>query len=1292
MKRTLSMLLVLAMLLSCLPMGALATEVETESAETVAETVPETAEVIAETTESTEAAVEETEAAVVETAEVITDAEVIEEPVALASSDSLWQDEWGDWYFSDFEGLKQLAAMSFTDWTPAAYQGEGALVIKETLTLPANLYVNAFDCDITVPAGVTFTAVETLDVANLTIEGAANLSWVNVFESITVTGHVTTDQGIQLWNNAAIAGRENIAFTNEWSSITYSYEAIATAASLKEILALASNSSDRYSIWSCGQITLTEDTTIPGNCDLYLGLAEDTDKMTVANGATLTVEGYMDVTSQLIVNGALANNGTIDLYPSDQAALVVGSTGSYSGNGLIYIGKGNVENYTDAFSGLDLSGFSVSENEWNWELRVVSDDPVQNEWGEWDIYNFASLKEMASKTYTDWTNVNYRGSEPLVISENLSLPENLHLITYDQGVHVPAGITFTTATEFSAGDLTIDGTMNTFGGWIGGSLTVNGKLNIREYLTLEITASLVGYENITFANEWTNIGKSASSIRDVATLKQYLAVAAAETNDRIHYNFHLNESLTITESLTVPANSWIYFQDYGNGCAYTVASGVTLTNNGGVQINAPLTVKGNLVNNAQIAINYSAQGNQGHLTMEGTYSGNGRIGVSSNENIDPKTLFTGFGWNDFEINEEHYGDYHNWDIYYAAGLTKLATPTNLEWGYRRHVWADWDEEKQEPIYTTVAFPGGASWKPVEPTQARADIKFYRVGEDEALDLFYGTEWWFESTYLPEWRSVESFAQSDPESGTYYFTVTSLGDYTQYRNSDPATSPTWTYVKPDAKLGTCTNLSWDWPHASFTYNGDKTYYGGQEFQILFSATENGEPTTYNWSWGYDPSEILTVWDDVMMECGVGYYYFKVRALSSDITKACNGEWSELSPAYNLTEVVEKVENQLNNILQGSENLTDEEVREAVQELDTQKLKDSLLAEDAVQQQIAILEEQVGGPAEVAVSNEVAMNANEISVVGANLNNAASADEDIKLVIDKPEKDHVLDAAFDNSVAFKFSMTLDNVEDAKNLDVPVRITMPVPAGVNPEFLVILHYHVDGSFEEVGPSQYNISGNGDKLFVSFVVTSFSDFVITQTAAAHEHIEAIDAKVDATCTEPGKTEGKHCETCGEVLVAQEEIPAKGHTEVIDAKVEPTCTEPGKTEGKHCSVCNEVLVAQEEIPAIGHKWDNGKVTKEPTATEDGVKTFTCTACGETKEEPVPATGEEILWGDASGDGRVNAMDATRILRYAAKLIKEDKIDLIAADVNSDGRVNAMDATRILRYAAKLITELKVQK
>ena len=41
-------------------------------------------------------------------------------------------------------------------------------------------------------------------------------------------------------------------------------------------------------------------------------------------------------------------------------------------------------------------------------------------------------------------------------------------------------------------------------------------------------------------------------------------------------------------------------------------------------------------------------------------------------------------------------------------------------------------------------------------------------------------------------------------------------------------------------------------------------------------------------------------------------------------------------------------------------------------------------------------------------------------------------------------------------------------------------------------------------------------------------------------------------------------------------------------------------------------------MDALGHAWDNGKVTKEPTETETGVKTFTCTRCGETRTETMP--------------------------------------------------------------------------
>ena len=42
-------------------------------------------------------------------------------------------------------------------------------------------------------------------------------------------------------------------------------------------------------------------------------------------------------------------------------------------------------------------------------------------------------------------------------------------------------------------------------------------------------------------------------------------------------------------------------------------------------------------------------------------------------------------------------------------------------------------------------------------------------------------------------------------------------------------------------------------------------------------------------------------------------------------------------------------------------------------------------------------------------------------------------------------------------------------------------------------------------------------------------------------------------------------------------------HTEVIDPAKEATCTETGLTEGKHCSVCGEVIMEQEVVPMVPH-------------------------------------------------------------------------------------------------------------
>ena len=133
------------------------------------------------------------------------------------------------------------------------------------------------------------------------------------------------------------------------------------------------------------------------------------------------------------------------------------------------------------------------------------------------------------------------------------------------------------------------------------------------------------------------------------------------------------------------------------------------------------------------------------------------------------------------------------------------------------------------------------------------------------------------------------------------------------------------------------------------------------------------------------------------------------------------------------------------------------------------------------------------------------------------------------------------------------------------------------------------------------------------------------TETVSATGHTVVTVAKVEPTCTQPGRAAGTKCSVCGEVLSGLTEIKATGHTEVIDKAVEPTCTKTGLTEGKHCSVCNKVLVKQTIVPAKGHSWDGGKITAAPTCTGSGVKTYTCTACAATRTETVSATGHTVV-------------------------------------------------------------------
>ena len=167
------------------------------------------------------------------------------------------------------------------------------------------------------------------------------------------------------------------------------------------------------------------------------------------------------------------------------------------------------------------------------------------------------------------------------------------------------------------------------------------------------------------------------------------------------------------------------------------------------------------------------------------------------------------------------------------------------------------------------------------------------------------------------------------------------------------------------------------------------------------------------------------------------------------------------------------------------------------------------------------------------------------------------------------------------------------------------------------------------------------------------------TEKIAALGHdLSRCDLVPDATCTQPGRAVGT-CARCG--VQIDEVIPAKGHDySYAETSVAPTCTEPGHYKGT-CPTCGKDY--DDVVPALGHDWgewvtsieptvstvgyryhvcnrdgcgyregedipklhthtwDAGVVTQKPTAAEPGVRTYTCTVCGQTRTEAIPATG-----------------------------------------------------------------------
>ena len=210
-----------------------------------------------------------------------------------------------------------------------------------------------------------------------------------------------------------------------------------------------------------------------------------------------------------------------------------------------------------------------------------------------------------------------------------------------------------------------------------------------------------------------------------------------------------------------------------------------------------------------------------------------------------------------------------------------------------------------------------------------------------------------------------------------------------------------------------------------------------------------------------------------------------------------------------------------------------------------------------------------------------------------------------------------------------------------------------------MVVKAVYNDGTRTAV--SDYTLQGFDSKTEGEKTVTvAYNDFTAEFTVTVkHTHEYYSEITKQPTCSEKGERTYK-CDICGDIYT--EDI-AKAEHDYEDTVVKPTCTERGYTE-HICKVCADSY-KDDYTPALGHDHIS-QITKQVTCETDGEKTFTCTRCGDTYTEAIPATGHNdivtVVEPTCTADGytehkckdcgRVVRSDVTKALGhdYASKI------------------------------------------
>lgn len=140
----------------------------------------------------------------------------------------------------------------------------------------------------------------------------------------------------------------------------------------------------------------------------------------------------------------------------------------------------------------------------------------------------------------------------------------------------------------------------------------------------------------------------------------------------------------------------------------------------------------------------------------------------------------------------------------------------------------------------------------------------------------------------------------------------------------------------------------------------------------------------------------------------------------------------------------------------------------------------------------------------------------------------------------------------------------------------------------------------------------------------TESVSITITRSECDHTHTEIRNQR-EATCTQTGYAGDTYCTDCDKLLSTGKELAALGHDYKATVTKQPTTTEEG-IRTYTCTRCNSSYTESiAKLPEEKHTHNyTGSITKEATCTEAGVRTYTC-SCGNSYTENIPATGHSYV-------------------------------------------------------------------